>query len=292
MRKICLYLLLILFAFCSCKGKAEKQQDTVKIQLEDSIDQAIFNSIKDIVTSKSLYNQEINERSIAIAKMFLQTPYVGGTLETEGEENLRVNLRELDCTTFLENVVVLSEISGKQDFNAKDFLNKLEFIRYKKGKIAGYTSRLHYFTDWIFYNQKKGILKDITQEIGGVKYQKYINFMSTHIDSYAALKADTSLVKRVRQTEDSINKRDLFYIPEENVSALEDKIENGDLIAITTKIKGLEISHVGIVFHLNSRLHLIHASSRAKKVIVSDIPLVDMLKASKYQTGIMVARLK
>lgn len=292
MRKIGLYLLLISLAFCSCKGKAEKQQDTARIQLEDSIDQAIFNSIKDIVKSKSLYNQEINERSIAIAKMFLQTPYVGGTLETEGEENLRVNLRGLDCTTLLENVVVLSEISGKQDFNAKDFLNKLEFIRYKKGKIAGYTSRLHYFTDWIFYNQKKGILKDITQEIGGVKYQKHINFMSTHINSYEALKADTSLVNIIRKSEDAINKRELFFIPEENIAVVENKIENGDLIAITTKIKGLEISHVGIAIHVNNRLHLIHASSKAKKVVISDIPLAEMLMHSKYQSGIMVARLK
>lgn len=293
MKKFGLYLILFLLVFTSCKGKESKQtQVEVKIQLSDSIDQAIFNSIKEIVNDKVLYSKEISVRTVEIAKLFLQTPYVAGTLETKGKEELVVNLRELDCTTFLENVIVFSEISGKPDFDILDFLKELEFIRYKNGKITDYTSRLHYFTDWIFYNQKKGILKDINQEIGGVNYQKHINFMSTHINSYEALKADTSLVKIIRQTEDSINKRELFYIPEENIAAVENKIENGDLIAITIKIKGLEISHVGIAIYVNNRLHLMHASSKAKKVVISDVPLAKMIMNNKLQSGIMVARLK
>jgi hypothetical protein len=222
--------------------------------------------------------------------MFLQTPYVGGTLESEGGEKLVVNLRELDCTTYLENVVVLSSIARQNDFSENDFLNKLKKLRYRKGELGDYSSRLHYFSDWIFENEQKGIVKNVTREIGGVAYQKEINFMSNHVDSYAALKADSSLIVSIRNTENAINGRDLFYIPEDDIQGVEDKIHNGDLIAITTKIKGLDISHVGIAIHVNDRLHLMHASSLAKEVVISDIPLADILKESKLQSGIMVAR--
>ena len=116
--------------------------------------------------------------------------------------------------------------------------------------------------------------------------------MSTHVSSYPSLQADTSLVEEIRKTENEINKRNLFFILETNIQQLEDQIQNGDLIAITTKIKGLDISHVGIAIHVNNRLHLMHASSKAKKVVISDIPLAEMLMHSKYQSGIMVARLQ
>ena len=84
----------------------------------------------------------------------------------------------------------------------------------------------------------------------------------------------------------------MFFIPETKIQQLEDQIKNGDLIAITTKVEGLDISHVGIAIHINNRLHLMHASSKAEKVEVSDIPLAEMLLQSKYQSGIMVARIK
>jgi len=294
MRKLhAIILISLVIVFTACIGNTKPQdKNVIGIEFSDSTDQAIFNSIKDIVEQQSLDSLSIDLRIIEIAKMFLQTPYVGGTLEGNGPEKLRVNFRELDCTTYLENVVVLSVIAGKRDFKESDFLKELEKLRYRKGKLTDYTSRLHYFTDWIFENESKGIVKNITAEIGGVKYDKNIDFISTHVESYPALKADSSFVKIIRDNEKAINNREMYFIPEEDISKLENKIQNGDLIAITTKIKGLEISHVGIALHVNDRLHLMHASSHAKKVVISEIPLADMLMKNKLQSGIMLVRVQ
>ncbi|NOU61821.1 N-acetylmuramoyl-L-alanine amidase-like domain-containing protein [Marinifilum caeruleilacunae] len=291
MRRLSIHLLILLFAVVACKGKVVQQSEPNKlVQFSDTLDQSIFNSIKNLARQNSFAQLENADRILEVGKLFLQTPYVGGTLESEGGEKLVVNLRELDCTTYLENVVVLSSIARQNDFSENDFLHKLKKLRYRKGELSDYSSRLHYFSDWIFENEQKGIVKNVTREIGGVAYQKEINFMSNHVDSYAALKADSSLIVSIRNTENAINERDLFYIPEDEVHSVENKIHNGDLIAITTKIKGLDISHVGIAIHVGDRLHLMHASSLAKKVVISDIPLADILKESKLQSGIMVSR--
>nr|WP_320117381.1 N-acetylmuramoyl-L-alanine amidase-like domain-containing protein [uncultured Marinifilum sp.] len=291
MRLLSLHIIILLFAFVACKGKIDQQKESVtKIQLIDTVDQSIFNAISEIAKEKSFSKMENADRILEVGKMFLQTPYVGGTLEADGDEKLVVNLRELDCTTYLENVVVLSSIAKQISFSEEDFLKKLKELRYRKGEIKDYTSRLHYFSDWIYENEQKGIVKNVTSEIGGVEYMKEINFMSNHVNSYSALTADSSLIVSIQNTENAINGRDLFYIPEDDIQGVENKIYSGDLIAITTKIKGLDISHVGIAIHVNDRLHLMHASSLAKKVVISDIPLADILKESKLQSGIMVAR--
>jgi len=286
-------LILLVVVFTACIGNTKPQDKKIdEVELSDSTDQAIFNSIKEIVKQQELDSLSIDLRIIEMAKMFLQTPYVGGTLEGDGSEKLRVNFRELDCTTYLENVVVLSVIAGKKDFKESDFLKELETLRYRNGKLIDYTSRLHYFSDWIFENESKGIVKNITADIGGVKYEKNIDFMSTHVGSYAALKADSSFVKVIRENEKAINNREMYFIPEKEISKVKNEIHNGDLIAITTKIKGLEISHVGIALHVNDRLHLMHASSHAKKVVISEIPLAEMLLKNRLQSGIMVVRVQ
>jgi hypothetical protein len=289
------FLSILLFFVMACQGNAKKSEEPSpqnELPLADSADQAIFSSFREIAKSSSFDSLATGDRVIEVAKLFLQTPYVASTLEGNEKEQLVVDLRELDCTTYLENVVVLSELFARKNVQAGDFLNALERLRYRNGKLTDYSSRLHYFSDWIFENEQKGIVKNRTAEIGGIKYNKSINFMSSHVDSYPALKADTNLVAKIRETENEINKRELFYLPEEQIQSVEDQIQNGDLIAITTLIKGLDISHVGIAIHVNNRLHLLNASSRQKKVVISDLPLAEMLMKSKYQSGIMVCRLQ
>ena len=124
---------------------------------------------------------------LRIGRFFLGTPYGTGTLETEGAERLVVNLRELDCFTFVENVVVLALVSKSRQKSFEVFCRLLRKTRYRQGRLQGYASRLHYFSDWIHDNEKKGIIKDVTAEIGGRPWRKTVNFMTTHPDLYPAL---------------------------------------------------------------------------------------------------------
>jgi len=123
----------------------------------------------------------------AVGESFLGTPYEAGTLDINLTENLIIKLSGLDCVTFVENSLTLSRLTSKQKLTVDDFKDELKYIRYRQGKLDGYLSRLHYFTDWIYDNEQKGVVKDVTKEIGGKILDKNINFMSTHTDSYKVL---------------------------------------------------------------------------------------------------------
>lgn len=284
--------ILILFTFslfCSCQSTGQKSRkggfDIAKKGINiDSANLEVWNSLEALFQQNS--SLSMSEKMTSNAKLFLQTPYLGGTLEGD-KESLIINLRELDCTTFVENVLAIANLDT---VNVYSFANSLQQIRYRKGVCDDYSSRLHYFSDWILDNEKIHLLRNITSEIGGVIYPKHINFMTSHISAYPALKKDSSLVEKIRDREDFLNSKKRFFIPEEDLRKLENKIQNGDIIAITTSIKGLDVSHVGIAIYVNDRLHLLHASSRAKKVVVSDIPLQDMLMNNRRQTGVFVVR--
>ena len=284
----------IVFAFIlvSCQAKTDNAQKQKESPIADSIDLKLFKSLGNFITAPAFKSLSNGSLIIETGKLFLQTPYVGGTLDNNGVEKITINLHELDCTTYLENVLALSKLSARSKITINEFSSELKFIRYRNGELNNYTSRLHYFTDWIFDNEGKGLIIDITKKIGGESYDKTINFMSAHIDSYPALVRDSLLIRTIIQTEKDINKRKHYYIPEGKIQQIENQIEDGDLIAITTKIKGLDVSHTGIAIHLNERLHLMHASSKAKKVVISDIPLADMILKNRLQSGIIVARVQ
>ena len=241
----------------------------------------------DLVGTEKLIGDIITETG----KSFLGTDYVAHAIEKDGEEQLVINLTGLDCTTFLENAVVFSRLIKKGKTSFEDYKNELTFIRYRDGKIDQYPSRLHYFSDWIYNNQQKGIIKDITEEIGGEQISFSLNFMSTHPDAYKHLKESPEFIPVIEEQEKEISSRTYYYIPKEKISSVEDKIHSGDLIAFTTNIKGLDIGHVGIaVKEKDGRIHLLHAPQVGSKVQITEIPLSEYVMSVKKHTGLIVLR--
>lgn len=243
------------------------------------------------LSNMDLSNHSINELAVEIGGWFLQTPYVAKTLELPGDEQLVVNLLELDCTTFVETVVALTRIAKQEVFTYSAFEQELERVRYQHGKRKEYPSRLHYFSDWIFQNQEKGILKDISKEIGGKGYDNSPSFMSSNPKFYVQL-SNVDYVAQLRETEAAIGLRSYYYIPKDEISKYECNIQSGDLIAITTSIPNLDIVHVGFALAKEGRIHLLHASTTSMEVEVSQKPLHDYLSGNKSQSGIMVGRLE
>lgn len=234
----------------------------------------------------------INELMVSTAKYFSGKPYVASTLEIGDKENLVINLREFDCTTLVENCIALSFVIKSDDLSFDNYCQILKNIRYRNGEIDGYISRLHYTSDWIYENQKSGLLKNITLEIGGKVVQKPVNFMSSHSHLYKHLKDNTQNIKELKKIEQNINKRYNFAIL--SVSDIErnkDKIKNGDIIAFSTSVAGLDYSHIGIACWQNNDLHFIHASSRQKEVVLEKKTLTNYCKNSKSCTGISILRL-
>jgi hypothetical protein len=157
--------------------------------------------------------------------------------------------------------------------------------------LQGYSSRLHYFSDWIHDNQKKGILKDVTRKIGGRPLRKAINFMTTHPDLYLSLGAMVNL-RRMKSVERTISTRPGFSISKEALRRFEDRICNGDLIGVTTNIEGLDVQHVGLAARVKNRIHLLHASSGEGRVVLSKNTLYRYLMQSRLRSGIIVARIR
>jgi hypothetical protein len=236
-----------------------------------------------------LESDDFGNELVAIGKTFLGTPYVAKTLEVGQQESLVITLEGLDCTTYVENVLAFGLTKAMVYSTFDSFVKILEKIRYRDGKLDGYGSRLHYFTEWISDNEEKGLVQNITASLGGVEVNKKLNFMSTHRDLYPYLANDRSF-QQIMETEERIQQQPLCILSQEMLARNEDQLQSGDIIALATSIDGLDVTHTGFAIRADDgRLHLLHASSSGA-VEISKLPLVDYLKKIKNNTGVIVAR--
>ena len=227
---------------------------------------------------------------VETARFFLGTPYVAGTLE-EVPERLVINLHGLDCMTLVENTTALAwSVKHRPAFDG--YASALKDMRYRNAGNAtlDYTDRLHYTTDWIYENEKRGYLKDVTKEIGGKPLKLDLSFMSTHPDSYKQLKGNPDRIAIMAAKEKEINARPHYYIPQDEIDAHAGQIRNGDIVCFVTTVKGLDISHVGIICREGDKLTFIHASTTKQQVIVNEEPLQEYVQGVKRNCGIMIVR--
>ena len=231
------------------------------------------------------------------ARQFLNIPYVAHTLEVNPAEQLVVNTRQLDCTTLVETVTALTLCAhqGKRSWN--DYLSTLRTLRYRKGKLDGYPSRLHYFSDWIADKTAMSIVKEIQSPNPPFSAVQHINvnYMSTHPDAYQALKAHPEWVSVIRQQEETLSGTTSRYIPKSvlkrNTKALRQAVHDGDIIAITCNKKGLDIAHLGFAVWKKDGLHLLNASQIHKKVVQEPMTLYQYLQKHPSHTGIRIIRI-
>lgn len=273
-----LSIVLTLFFTCILQAQIFSDNDTVicrtKFKLADD---------------KNLENEPIGDVLASIGKSFIGTPYAEHTLERKGSETLVINLSSLDCSTFIENSLAIARCIKEKKTTFENFEKELTKIRYRNGIINEYPSRLHYFSDWIYNNEEKGIIKNISGGIGGRQIKFTLNFMSTHPGYYLELKEHPEFIPIIKSQEKEISKREYEFISKENVAGLEKKIHNGDLIAITSGVNGLDINHVGIAVRMDDgRIHLLHAPNVGSKVQISEAPLSEYLLKIKKDTGVIV----
>ena len=235
-------------------------------------------------------NLPLGDLIIETARFFMETPYVASTLEKEPEQ-LVINLRELDCTTLVENVVAMARTIKGTTPSFEAFCAQLQQIRYRENAIHNYIDRLHYFTDWIFENSRKNLVRDETKAAGGQPYRLNLNFMSTHPDSYVQLKSNPALIPVIAQKEKEISARETYaMIPEAQIEDCRTGMKSGDIVCFVTKIEGLDVSHIGFIYWQDQKLGFIHASSSAKKVIIDPKSLAEYVAGISSTTGIMIVR--
>lgn len=287
---------IFLFLIFSCQGpspaKNKQAGDNDKYQngiVSATADDSLF--FMKLVEDNSGSVKSWNNFVIDIAKSFLETPYVASTLEEEGEEHLVINLRNVDCTTFVEYALAASVCIHNKKTTFDDFVNQLTLFRYRNGVINGYPSRLHYFSDWMQDNKQKGLIDIISDQIGDTALDVSVHFMSTHPNAYRQLDNEACF-EEIKSIEKQIAAYQMKFVSKDNIESVAHRIENGDIIALVTSIEGLDVSHVGLAFYQNDRLHFLHASSSAGKVVITEKPLSDYLLPQKRIRGILVGRLK
>ena len=239
--------------------------------------------------------QGANVYPLFFAKKFLGLPYVAHTLEVQDEEGLVVNTRQLDCTTFVETVTALTLCARNQRYTWNDYVKALTAMRYHGGVIDRYPSRIHYYTDWIMQNNKRGIVTEQQSNppFSAVQTVK-VSYMSQHPDAYKALKQHPEFVSEIRAMEKRVTGHKFRFIPRaevKNTQLLREAIHDGDIIAITCTKPGLDIAHLGFALWREDGLHFLHASMMRKKVLVDPLLLRDYLKINNAYTGIRVIRI-
>ena len=258
-----------------------------------------YTKVDSIVVMKLLQDalklDKDNNLIIHFSHQLLDIPYVAKTLEVNKSEQLIVNLRQLDCTTFVENVMALTLCANNGKTSFEDFCKYLRLIRYRKG-VVSYPTRLHYFTEWIVENQKAGIVKEIqapNPPFSSVQTVK-VDYMSRHPQSYKALKAHPEYVAAIRKMEQGLTGLKFRFIPKAQINdskAMREAVHDGDIIAITCNKPGLDIAHLGFAVWHKDGLHLLNASQIHKKVIDEPMTLREYLGKHPSHTGIRIVRI-
>ncbi len=252
------------------------------------MDQAILQS--KLKTFSKDRNLPMGDLVLKIGLDFLNTPYIAKTLDKTTEEKLVINLHQLDCTTFAENCLALARTIKSDHPDITRFCSEIENIRYRGGKMNGYSSRLHYFCEWISDNESRHIVQAMAAQMNGKVLPISLNFMSTHPKEYPQLINDPATTAQIQKIEAQVSAQKFYYIPTNQFESIEGDVKDGDIVTLTTSIPGIDVLHVGILLKKEGRVYLLHASSSIMKVTVSTEPFTQYLAKSKKVTGVMIAR--
>ena len=283
MKRVAALLLCALLSIAA--GRADDWEGNLTFSTEDvAAFEACLQSVRNAAP------QTVGDATLAAARHFIGRPYVAATLEKD-PERLVVNLREWDCTTLVESAVASARTARSEAPSFATYLRELSRLRYRSDTINDYTDRLHYFTDWIYENTRRGLVRDMTAALGGHPYRPQLSFMSTHPDRYAALRSRPERVAFMRDKEAEISARAGYAVlPTASIPAAAASLRDGDIVCFVTSIPGLDISHVGIICRRGRTVTFIHASSAAGRVIVEPTALHAYATRNKRTLGVMILR--
>ncbi|MBW4496796.1 MAG: DUF1460 domain-containing protein [Oscillatoria princeps RMCB-10] len=250
---------------------------------------ARFQSLMQHAQAEKLHERPMSEILQALAEQLLGAEYTPGLLDKSNTETLVVSLTQFDCVLFVETVLAMARGVAVRDYSYDSFVSRIADLRYRNGKLNGYCSRLHYFSDWIFDNEKRGTVANITRALGGVPLNKTLNFMSRHKSSYPQMASDDATYQCIVGAEARLDGLRVDYIPQSQIRRAYAQLQPGDIVAIATEIEGLDVTHTGLVYRSpDGSTGLIHASPSGAVKISPDLETyVGKVESS---TGILLAR--
>ncbi|MGB7442839.1 MAG: N-acetylmuramoyl-L-alanine amidase-like domain-containing protein [Coleofasciculaceae cyanobacterium] len=264
-------------------------QELITAEIPNPEELATFRQLMDQASTSNWHELPMGELMQVIAEQFVGATYQAGLLDKSDQESLVISLKQFDCVLFVETVLAIARGVAVQDYSYPTLVNHVQDQRYLHGELDGYCSRLHYFSSWIDDNQKRGNVKNIATDLGGVSLNKKLSFMSTHRQSYRQLINNNTNYQCIVEMEANLEELTVDYIPTSKIRSVYSFLQPGDIVGIATNISGLDVTHTGLVYHhRDGNLGLIHASPIGQVTIARD--LQSYVSNVKNATGILVAR--
>lgn len=237
--------------------------------------------------------------AVRVGELATGTPYEAYTLEQylkgggspSRTEPLTLHLDRFDCVSLVESCLAVARVAhdpGEPTWES--FARKMERMRYRGGEREGYTSRLHYFSEWLDDNARRGLVRVLGEELGGRADTRPLRFMSTHAESYPAL-AMPGILGEIEEMERSLDGVPRWVVPTASIDSVSDRIETGDILAFATSIEGLDVTHAAFAYRDDAGvLRVLHAPLSGGVVEITESTLPQYVAAIRSSTGILIAR--
>lgn len=234
-----------------------------------------------------------------VGEFAIGTPYKAFTLEEyiraggdpSRKEPLTLSLTEFDCVSLVESCLAVARVADDDAPPAwARFADEMERMRYRDGERGNYATRLHYFSEWIADGARRGLLRDLGEELGGVQDTRPLRFMTEHRSSYPALAHD-DVYRQIGEMERRLDASPRWMIPTARIAEVDAGIESGDVLAFATSIPGLDVTHSAFAYRDRAGvLRVLHAPLSGGAVEITKATLPEYVAAIKRSTGILVAR--
>ncbi|MFC4373451.1 N-acetylmuramoyl-L-alanine amidase-like domain-containing protein [Nocardia halotolerans] len=233
--------------------------------LDDTSARTIDELLAVRAASGGLHRGELINR---LSARLLGTPYGANMLigSATQPEQLVVDLRRVDCFTFLDYIEAASRSTDREEF-----VTELVATRYTDRRVE-FTHRKHFFTDWA--RTERVAATDVTATLSAAA-----RTTTKHLNA----KADGTTYLPGLPVVD----RAITHIPSAAVDgAVVAGLRTGDFVGAYTPAAGLDVTHVGILVHTTAGPVLRNASSLDAYRVV-DTPLLDY---TRTVPGLVVLR--
>lgn len=236
--------------------------------------------------------------AVRVGELAAGTPYEAFTLEEyirAGDspmrtEPLTLHLTKFDCVTLVEACLAIARIArSDREPTWAAYAAEMERMRYRGGERAGYASRLHYFSDWLADNERRGLVRQLGEELGGINDERPLRFMSRNPDAYPAL-AHEEVLAEIQAMERSLDARPRYLVPTARIPEVEEQLESGDILAFATAIEGIDVTHAAFAYDDDGVMRILHAPLSGGVVEITSTTVQEYVQAIRQSTGILVAR--
>jgi hypothetical protein len=277
-------------------GVAEEDDDTSEIPMETFVGPAPLPG-PEAWALETWYNtvgarapdESFGALIVRVAEAALGRPYADPPA-TDGAEVVNLNVDAFECVSFVESSLAMARCIWQNTPTATCFSKEIVAIRYRDGRIDGFPSRLHYFEDWLGDNARRGHMTLMANQLGGEPMMRHTAYMTDHAGLFPALR-DADVFRRILAMEHHLSAQPQVIVMREMVGAIEPRLLDGDIIAVTTRRSNILVRHAGLVqLGPDRTVHLLHASSAHHKVTRTKESLAEYINRRPEREGIMVAR--